>query len=55
MKAMVLAPTFRHREQWQVPIMDGFASNSNLTAPQQQLPLIMAYSFILAGIKKNIT
>jgi hypothetical protein len=37
----VLAPTFLHREQWQVAIMLGAASNSNFIAPQQQLPRII--------------
>jgi hypothetical protein len=37
----VLAPTLRHLEQWQVPIIEGAADSSNLTAPQQQLPEII--------------
>ncbi|WP_309667716.1 hypothetical protein [Tabrizicola sp.] len=40
-KTIVLAPTFRHREQWQVPIIVGLLISSNFTAPQQQLPSII--------------
>lgn len=40
-KAKALAPTFRHRLQWHMPIMLGLSLISNCTAPQQQLPLII--------------
>jgi len=40
---MVLAPTFRQRVQWQVPIMVGGLDRVNWIAPQQQLPLSMSF------------
>ena len=44
----VLAPTLRHREQWQVPIMVGVLESVNFITPQQQLPLSISF----LGIKK---
>src|SRR5690554_2318634 len=42
-KAKALAPTFRQRLQWHMPIMLGSSLISNFTAPQQQLPLIIMH------------
>jgi hypothetical protein len=49
---MVEAPTFLQREQWQVPIMDGSAFSSNLTAPQQQLAGMLSLDAMILVTKR---
>jgi hypothetical protein len=44
-----LAPEFRQRLQWQVPIILGGSVSSKRTDWQQQLPLIMTAPFGATG------
>jgi hypothetical protein len=51
----VLAPTFRHREQWQVPIIVGATESSNAISPQQQLPrIIVSSSWCARDVRSSI-